>query len=88
MFDTKDFRNATYSADFYYPHKKKLFLRILAKLTGGKVLLYQTSTGRLEQTVVYVKNHLPEGVLQSNDDIYFFPDGTTNYCFIERWRVL
>lgn len=88
MFDTKDLRNATYSADFHYPHKKNFFLRILARLTGGKVLLYQTSTGRLEQTVVYVKNYLPEGVLHSSDDIYFFPDGTSNLCFIERWRVL
>jgi len=90
-----DHQQILYDALFYKPTQKNFFLRVMARLTGGRVILYQDCWGKVGQTIAYKMNNLPEDNLFSY--VYFstsvgpmalLPDGSCTMSYITRWRFL
>jgi hypothetical protein len=95
VFTTQDHRQILYDALFYKPTQKNFFLRVMARLTGGRVILYQDCWGKVGQTIAYKMNGLPEGTLFAY--VYFstsvgpmslLPDNSCTMSYITRWRFL
>ena len=92
----EDYQQILYDALFYKHHHKSLYLRLIARLTGGRVVLVQDYDGECAQTISYKVNSLPEGTLFA----YRFPtiwavgpmvllsDGNTSKPSVNRWRFL
>lgn len=94
-FTTQDHRQILYDALFYKTTQKNLFLRVVARLTGGQVVLYQNCWGEVSQTIAYKMDSLPEDDLFAY--VYFstsvgamvlLPDGSCTMSYITRWRFL
>ena len=94
-FTTQDHRQILYDALFYGTTRRNLFLRVMARLTGGRVVLLQDCWGEVSQTIAYKMNSIPEDNLfayvyftSSVGPMALLPDGSYTKSYITRWRFL